>query len=84
MCWRNTWDVKEVLKSNLRSLKSGLKETWKEMVLWERKWSKGLPPETVREVRKVAYSKLEKYRVQNMKEAQDKERWIVQRTADCS
>ena len=74
VCWRNTWDVREVLKSNLRSLRSGLKETWKEMVLWERKWTTGLPTETVRDVRKDAQSKLDRYRVKKIKEAQEKEK----------
>ena len=62
ICWRNPRDVRLVIESNVRSLKSGLREAWKEVVKIESKLSSEYSSEVIKSLREKLSVQLLKYR----------------------
>ena len=59
LCWRNPWNMRNVIESNLKSLQSVLRQARRNVVKLEVRWSKKYPPEVVKEVKVKASAQLE-------------------------
>ena len=82
VCWRNPQDVRKVIDSNLKSLKSGLRKAREEVVKLESFWAKSLNNELVIRIKEAAKPNLEKYWIDRKNENEAKLEWIKEKMKD--
>ena len=83
VCWRRAADVRRVLEANMSSLRGGLRKARVEAAKLEASWMEDLPPETFNQTKKKAHLYLEKYKMDRIKEAKEKEEWVKETMNKC-